>query len=169
MSKFVPKVYQKDIFSIDYKKIKKMGYKLIIFDLDNTIGKVKDGKCDKKTVDFLNNLNKEIPIVIASNSLKKRVKEFCKDLECETYSFSLKPTLKNIRKIKNKYNLEYDKMVIIGDQLLTDILVGNRKGLLTILVDQIDSYDLRKTRINRKIEKIIKKKYNMKKGEYYHL
>ena len=60
-------------------------------------------------------------------------------------------------------------MVIIGDQLLTDILVGNRKGLLTILVDQIDSYDLRKTRINRKIEKIIKKKYNMKKGEYYHL
>ena len=167
MNLFIPKMYKKDIFSIDYKKIIKDGYKIIIFDLDNTIGKVKQEKCGLEVEKFLNSLNKEIRVIIASNSHKKRVTSFCKNLECDYYYFSLKPSLRIIRKIKNKYHVEYNKMVIVGDQLLTDILLGNRKKILTILVDQIDQFDLKKTKLNRKIEKIIKKKYNLKKGEYY--
>ena len=58
-------------------------------------------------------------------------------------------------------------MAIIGDQMLTDIFLGNRFGLMTILVSQKDKYDLANTRINRKIEKIIKQKYKFKNGEYY--
>ena len=167
MSLFVPKMYQKDIFSIDYEKIIKNGYELIIFDLDNTIGKIKDDVCDKETAVFLNNLNKKIKIVIASNSLKNRVLEFCKPLKCDKIYFSLKPTLKSLKIINKKYNISYKKMVIIGDQLLTDVFVGNRKGLLTILVDKKGKSDLQITGFNRKIEKYIKKKHNIKKGEYF--
>ena len=153
MSLFIPKIYVKDIYSIDYKKLINDGYKLIIFDLDNTIGNIKEKICDKKTTDFLNNLNKDIKIIIASNSRKNRV--------------DLKPTSKILLKIKRKYNIDYDKIVIVGDQLLTDMFLGNRKGLLTILVDQKDVKDLKITQFNRKIENIIKKKYKLKKGEYY--
>ena len=167
MKVFIPKKYQKDIFSIDYQYLKDNGYKLIIFDLDNTIGLVKDKVCKKETVEFLNNLNKLMPVVIASNSLKKRVSSFCSQINCDKMYFSLKPSLKILRKIKKKYQIDYSQMVIIGDQLLTDIICGNRRGLLTILVDQLGSYDLKKTRINRKIEKIIKRKYKIQKGVYY--
>jgi len=167
MKIFIPKKYQKDIFSIDYQYLKEKGYQLIIFDLDNTIGLVKDKVCKKETVEFLNNLNKIIPIVIASNSLKKRVSSFCHEIACDKIYFSLKPSIRVLKKIKKKYHIDYSKMVIVGDQLLTDIVCGNRKGLLTILVDQLGEYDLKKTRINRKIERIIKKKYNIKKGAYY--
>ena len=52
MSLFIPKIYVKDIYSIDYKKLINDGYKLIIFDLDNTIGNIKEKICDKKTSDF---------------------------------------------------------------------------------------------------------------------
>ncbi len=167
MNLFIPKMYEKDIFSINYKKLKMDGYKVIIFDLDNTIGKVKENICSSEVEKFLNELNQEFKVVIASNSRKKRVNSFCKNLKCDTFSFSLKPSLKSIRKIKRKYNINYSKMVIVGDQILTDILGGNRKSLLTILVDQMDPYDLKKTRINRKIENLIKRKYKIKKGEYY--
>ena len=167
MSLFIPKIYVKDIYSIDYKKLINDGYKLIIFDLDNTIGNIKEKICDKKTTDFLNNLNKDIKIIIASNSQKNRVEEFCQKIECDKYHFSLKPTSKILLKIKRKYNIDYDKIVIVGDQLLTDMFLGNRKGLLTILVDQKDFKDLKITQFNRKIENIIKKKYKLKKGEYY--
>ena len=167
MSLFIPKMYVKDIYSIDYKKLISDGYKLIIFDLDNTIGNIKEEICDKKTTDFLNNLNKDIKITIASNSRKKRVEEFCQNIECDKYHFSLKPSSKVLLKIKRKYNIDYDKIVIVGDQLLTDMFLGNRKGLLTILVDQKDFKDLKITQFNRKIENIIKKKYKLKKGEYY--
>ena len=155
MKIFIPKMYVKDIFSINYDKLKEEGYKLIIFDLDNTIGDIKETICTKKTVNFLNNLNKEFIIIVGSNSSKKRVLRFCQNLECDKYYFSLKPTSKLLLKIKKKYNINYDKMVIVGDQLLT------------ILVDQINEKDFKITKINRIIENMIKKKYNIKKGEYY--
>ena len=167
MKIFIPKIYVKDIFSINYKKLIKDDYKLIIFDLDNTIGNIKEDICDKKTVDFLNNLNKNIKIVIASNSRKKRVLDFCKNIECDKYYFCLKPTSKVISKLKRKYSIPYNKMVIVGDQLLTDMFLGNRKKLLTILVDKKADADLKITKFNRKIENIIKKKYKLKKGNYY--
>ena len=167
MNLFIPKIYVKDIYSIDYNKLISDGYKLIIFDLDNTIGDIKEKICEERTCDFLNKLNKKIKVVIASNSRKKRVNLFCQNLECDFYSFSLKPTSKIFKKIKNKYNIKYDKIVIVGDQLLTDVFLGNRMGCLTILVDQKNDKDLKITQINRKIEKIIKKKYHLEKGDYY--
>ena len=37
MSLFYPNIYQKNILSIDYKKLKEKGIRLLIYDLDNTI------------------------------------------------------------------------------------------------------------------------------------
>ena len=164
---FIPKRYVKNIYEIDYKKLKKYEYKIIIFDLDNTIGSIKEKQIDSKTLDFLNKLNKDFKVIIASNSLKNRVNTFCKGLECDTMSFSLKPFGKVLQKIKKKYNIEYENMVIIGDQLLTDMFLGNRYKLLTILVDKKDKEDFNITKCNRIIENIIKKKYNIKEGEYF--
>lgn len=167
MKLFIPKMYQKDIFSINYDYLIKQGYKLIIFDLDNTIGSIEENICNQKVVNFLNDLNKKIKIVIASNSLPKRVSLFCKNLECNFFSLSLKPSNITIFKIKKKYNLLYSEMVIIGDQVMTDILIGNRKGLFTILVDPIKDKDFKITSFNRKLEKFINKKNNLIKGVYY--
>ena len=167
MKLFIPRMYHKNIYDIDFEKIIKNGYKLIIFDLDNTIGNINENICSREAVDFINNLNKKIKVVIASNSGKKRVLNFCQDLECDKYYLSLKPLSRVLKKIRKKTNINYQDMVIIGDQLLTDIFLGNRYNLLTILVDKKDEMDLNITKINRKMENIIKKKYNIRKGEYY--
>ena len=76
IKKFIPKMYVKDIFSIDYNKLKDLGYKLIIFDLDNTIGSIKETKCRKETSLFLNSLMKDFKVIVASNSGKGRVSNF---------------------------------------------------------------------------------------------
>ncbi len=57
--------------------------------------------------------------------------------------------------------LQPDEVVVIGDQLLTDVLGGNRVGLHTILVVPVAQTDGLVTRFNRKIERRIMK--NMKK------
>ena len=167
MNIFIPKMYKKDIFDIDYNKLKENNYKLIIFDLDNTIGKIKQKECDLKTSNLLTKLSKDFIVIVASNSLKKRVDTFLKDISIDRFSFSLKPSSRVLKKIKKKYNVEYKDIVIIGDQLLTDILLGNRFNLYTILVDKLDRYDLKKTKVNRFFENIIKKKNKFKEGEYY--
>lgn len=167
MKLFIPDMYQKDIFTIPYQKLKEMGYQLLIFDLDNTIGSINEKNCNLETINFLNQLSKDFQVVIASNSHKKRVQSFCRNLKCKYYSLSLKPTLKVLRKIKKDYNIDYQKMVIIGDQVVTDILVGNRKKILTILVDPLLNYDLKITGFNRLVEKILNKKNGIIKGQYY--
>lgn len=166
MRLFIPKMYQKNIFSINYQKLKDK-YKLIIFDLDNTIGSIKEEVCNKETTDFLNNLTKDFIIVVASNSHKERVLRFTKNLKCDVFYLSLKPTLHILRKIKKKYRIPYKEMIIIGDQIMTDIFVGNRKKLLTILVDPIRNIDFKITSINRVFERTINKKNKIVKGEYY--
>ncbi len=166
MEIFKPRMYQKDLFSIDYNKLKEKGYKLLIFDLDNTLASPNDKKCPKKVREFLNKLKTNFTIVVSSNSRKKRVSKFLENTNLDYIYFSLKPTLRCIRKIKKKYKIDYKEMVIIGDQVMTDIITGNRKGLLTILVDPL-SEDLKITSLNRKIEKIINKKNNLRRGKYY--
>lgn len=167
MKIFIPKMYQKDVFSINYQKLKELGYQLIIFDLDNTIGSIKEKKCSQEIKNLINQLTNDFIVVVASNSNPGRVKMFCQGLKCEVFSFSLKPTLRVIRKIKKKYQIEPSKMVIIGDQIVTDILVGNRLGLLTILVDPILNIDFKITGFNRKLESFLNKKNKIVKGSYY--
>ena len=167
MKVFVPKMYKKDIFQINYTKLKELGYKIIIFDLDNTLGRIKDDNCSKETANFLNNLQKDFQVIVASNSRQKRVFKFLEGVKCDYYALSLKPTLKVLRKIKKKYELDYSEMVIVGDQILTDILVGNRRGLMTILVDPIENRDLKVTFINRTLEKLIMQKIKIIRGKYY--
>lgn len=167
MNLFVPDIYQKNIFTIDYNKLHEQGYELLLFDLDNTIGSIKEKEVNKKTKDFLNSLTTKFTIIVTSNSLKSRVKPFLKGVKCDYYALSLKPTLRVIRKIKKKYQVPYQKMVIIGDQILTDVFVGNRKKILTILVDPIQNIDFKVTKFNRKLEKYLLKKNNIIRGNYY--
>ena len=166
MKKFIPKMYQKNIYTINYPKLKEKGIKLLIFDLDNTIGSVQEEIMNKRTADFLNKLAKDFIIVIASNSKEERVKKFCSPVNFYYVSFALKPTSKSFMKIKKKYNIAYQEMAMIGDQIITDILGANCLNIYTILVDPINN-DLKITSLNRKLEEIINKKNKLIRGNYY--
>ena len=62
-------------------------------------------------------------------------------------------------------------MVMIGDQVVTDVLAGKRFHIKTILVDPLGKADLKITGLNRFIENIILKRYSKKgvfeRGKYY--
>ena len=166
MKKFIPKMYQKNIYTINYPKLKEKGIKLLIFDLDNTIGSVHEEVMNKKTADFLNKLPSDFTIVIASNSKEERVKKFCSPVNFYYVYLSLKPTSKSLMKIKKKYHIGYQEMAMIGDQIITDIFGANCLNIYTILVDPINK-DLKITSLNRKLEEIINKKNKLIRGNYY--
>ena len=67
--------------------------------------------------------------------------------------------------------LEGQKMGISAGQLFTDILGGNRVGIITCLVDPLTNEDFILTKILKMMEQIVFKimdiKSILKKGEYY--
>lgn len=167
IEKFIPKVYCKDVFKINYVKLKEKGINLLIFDLDNTLSLIDEDVPSIKIKGLINKLAKDFQVLIASNNNSKRVKKFCNDLNCKYISFSLKPLKKIAYFVKKNYNLLFNEIAIIGDQLVTDIFFGNRCGMYTILVDPKGLNDLKITSLNRYIEEKIKKKISFKKGVYY--
>ena len=169
--KYLPDIYKKNIFDINYLKLKDKGIKCLIFDLDNTLALIDSTKVEDKVKELIAKLKKEFLIIIVSNSPKKRVSLFGKDLDVDYYPFALKPNIRTLKKIKSKYKLESSSIAIIGDQFITDMGYGYKGKITKIYVDPLATKDLKITNINRYLEDKIMSKYNknnlFKKGKYY--
>ena len=172
IDKFVPDMFYQSIYRVDYEKLKNVGIKLIIFDLDNTLVPVTVKKPTKKVSDLFEDLKRKgFKLIIASNSPKKRVAPF-KDYLCtDSAYFSFKPLKRKYNKILKSYNYKKEEIACIGDQLLTDIWGANRMDFTSILVNPIGKTDFTLTKLNRFIETSIydklKKQDLLKKGRYY--
>ncbi|MDD2490272.1 MAG: YqeG family HAD IIIA-type phosphatase [Bacilli bacterium] len=170
--KFIPDIYQKSIYTIDYKKLKSRGIKCILFDVDNTLASLNLKKPTKKVKDLIEKLKEMgFKVILLSNASKKRLKPFKEYLELDCACLAMKPFSKKYKKILKEYKLQINEVASIGDQLVTDVLGGNRVGITTILVNPIGIRDHFFTKLNRYFEKkIIKKAANKKmfqKGKYY--
>lgn len=164
-------MYKKNIFEIDYKKLKKDGIKCLIFDLDNTLGLIEHEKCPEETRKLIKKLEKDFLIFISSNNTQQRIDPYLEDLGIKGVAWSLKPSTRSLRKIRKNEKLKKDEMVMIGDQIVTDILAGKRYKIKTILVDPLGKKDLKITGLNRLIENKIVKYYEKRdlfeRGKYY--
>jgi len=171
MGIFKPNIYKKNIFEIDYNKLKKEGIKCLVYDLDNTLGLISHKNCPDETKELLNKLREDFIVVISSNNTRKRLKPYLEELNIDGVSWSMKPSIRSLIVIKNKFKLKKKEMCIIGDQIVTDILAGNRYHIKTILVDPLGEKDLKITGLNRKIEAKIVKRYEKRglfeRGKYY--
>ena len=171
MDIFVPDMYQKSVYTINYKKLKKNGIKCLLFDLNNTLASYELDFPDDKLRELIFELEKDFKVIILSNSSKNRVRPFKEKLNIDSSFRSKKPLKKKYKKIMNLYNFKDIEIAAIGDELLTDILGGNRMNFTTILVNGISEEEPFHTRIIRSVERKIIKKLNKKgilfKGEYY--
>ncbi|MEE3342957.1 MAG: YqeG family HAD IIIA-type phosphatase [Bacilli bacterium] len=171
MDYFYPDLYQKSIYDINYKKLKNLKIKCLLFDLDNTCVPYKENSINNKLKKLFKELKQMgFEVILFSNSPNKRLKKF-KYLNIDYNALSLKPLSYSFNKIIKKYKYKKDEICIIGDQLFTDIYGGNKVGIKTCLVDPLTDYDLFFTRITRHFEnkKINKyeKKGKFKRGNYY--
>lgn len=171
MNMFKPTIYQKNIFEINYSHLKEHGITCLVFDLDNTLGMMEHKKCPREVKELVKKLKQDFLVLICSNNMKKRITPYLEDLEVDGVCFSMKPTTIGLNKIMNQHHLSKKEMCLIGDQMVTDILSGNRLGIMTILVDPMGEKELKITSINRKIENQIIKQYQKRgifeRGKYY--
>jgi len=171
MEIFIPDIYQKNIYDIDYDKLKKKGIRCLLFDLDNTLISVKESVPTRKVKELFSYLERDFKIIILSNSNYERLIPFKEKLNVDVAASSHKPLRKKYLKIMDIYKFREHEIAAIGDQLLTDIYGANRMGITSILISPIGEYEKFGTKINRFFEKFIYKKLNKRgiliKGEYY--
>ena len=170
--KFVPDIYTKSIYTINYKQLKKNNVKCLIFDLNNTIAPLTLKKPNKKLIDLFEELkDMKFKIYIVSNSVKKRVEPFKENLCVDSSYLSMKPSIRKFKKIYKINKFKDNEIAVIGDELISDIWTANRMNFLSILVNPIGTKEFVSTKIGRVFENyIIESLTNKKlfrKGKYY--
>ncbi|WP_075982376.1 YqeG family HAD IIIA-type phosphatase [Bacillus massilinigeriensis] len=163
LKQFLPDQHVKSIFDIKPEVLKEKGIKGIITDLDNTLVEWDRPNATPKLVKWFDEMKKQnILITIVSNNNKERVETFSEPLGISFIFQARKPLRLAFNRAVKKMGIKKEEAVVIGDQLLTDVLGGNRSGFHTILVVPVAQTDGFATRINRKIERILLKWFRKK-------
>lgn len=151
---FMPNDYVQSVFQIDIEKLANSGFKGIITDLDNTLVGWDVKTPTKEIQEWFKKANDlGLTITIVSNNSEKRVSGFSKDLDVDFIFKARKPMGRAFKKAIQHMNIKPEETVVIGDQMLTDVLGGNNNGLYTIMVVPVKKTDGFLTRLNRIIER----------------
>lgn len=159
---FYPDKHYHRIYDIKFSDLKKNDIKGIIIDIDNTLVPWNSNNIEKNTHDWLLNALKEgFKLCFISNNTKSRVQSFNHTIDIPSLYNAKKPLRSAYKKASKIMGVALSNIAVIGDQVFTDVLGGNRLGLFTILVDPISEKEFIWTRLVRKIEK----KYRNAKDE----
>ena len=154
-----PNLYLNKIEELTAEYLNKKEIKALILDVDNTLIDY-DKKLSETIIQWAKNIKKQgIRLYILSNSNKKeKIKTVAEKLGIEYEFFAKKPLKGGFKKVQKILNVPAENMGVVGDQIFTDIIGGNRCKMFTILVDPINSKDFWFTAWKRPIEDKIKNK-----------
>lgn len=111
----------------------------IILDVDGTLISGKDISISGNIKEWVFKAKEHFYIYLFSNNpSKKRINQIAKQLDLDYSYGASKPRKKALENVIRGIQYEPKEIALIGDRVFTDILVGNRLGLYTILVDSVD-------------------------------
>ncbi|WP_425380620.1 YqeG family HAD IIIA-type phosphatase [Spiroplasma endosymbiont of Stenodema calcarata] len=133
---FKPSIYVQNVNKINLESLKKHGIKVFICDLDNTLTPLYRGIPNADNINLIQKVKAlGMTFVLVSNNARKRVERFATKAGIKYYySNAKKPLLKYFRIIARQFNVNPHEMIMVGDQLITDILFANRAHMESILV-----------------------------------
>lgn len=127
----------------------------ILLDLDNTLLPWDSDTVSPEAAAWLRQaLNLGLKVGMVSNNRRRRVAEFAVQFNIPFAARAFKPSRRGFKQVINEMGLTPEQVVVIGDQLFTDILGGNRLGCQTIWVKPLAAKEFFGTKITRQLEKL---------------
>lgn len=158
MAIFKPTYMINNTFELNPEKLKLMGITHILSDLDNTLIPWDSPDITPELKRWVSELEKyHIELVIVSNNNYTRVHKAVASLNVKIIARAKKPLPFAIRNFVSMSSVSKNRVLFLGDQLMTDIIAGNLAGVKTVLVKPLTDTDMKKTRVNRFFERPILK------------
>lgn len=164
-SKLYPTYIFDKVEDIPYDLIKNENIRLIILDMDNTLIDTKK-VYSKKLKAWINKMKGNgVQVYILSNTIyAKTVENLAKEFGVKFRFKAMKPFLGGFKKIAEETRIKKENILMVGDQLFTDVLGGNRFGAKTVLVKPLRKKETFVSKIKRPIEKIVLDRYIKRSG-----
>lgn len=150
---FKPTWMVKAIYYITPQQLKEQNVKAVLADLDNTLIAWNNPDGTEELIQWIEVMQDAgIPVIILSNNSAERVQRVASVLGLEYISRGMKPLSVGFKKAGEKLNLPNEEIIMVGDQIMTDILGANIAGVRNILVKPILDTDAWNTKLNRFME-----------------
>lgn len=159
LNRFRPTWMVESIYDLSPEQLKKQGIKVVLTDLDNTLIAWDNPSGTPQLHEWLKEMKKaKIPVVVVSNNKHERIKKALDELSLPFIARALKPLTRGINVALKRYHVKSSEVVLVGDQLMTDVLAANNAQIKSILVRPLVDSDAWNTKINRFFERLVKKR-----------
>jgi len=158
MNIITPALSVKSLNEINLKKYWDTGKRGIILDLDNTITPWNEMELSQEARSFLKEARTlNYKIFLLTNAQQKRTEAIAQKYAVSYLAPAFKPRKAGFLKALTLMDLKSEQVLVIGDQIFTDIFGGNRVGCYTILVPPISQKEFFGTKFLRLLETFIRK------------
>lgn len=157
---FYPKDYFKRVEEITYEYLQEHHIQGLILDVDNTLIDYHENLSQEVASWIEEMKQKQIRLMIVSNSLSQRkIKTVAEKLDIEYIHFARKPLKRGFKKAQKELGIAREHIAVVGDQIFTDVMGGNRMKMYSILIEPIAEKDIWATLLKRPVENFIKRRY----------
>lgn len=132
------------VLDIDFAKLKSLGVKHVLFDLDLTIRRTRAKEIEADIIAYLVGLHEEGIIGslnLATNNMRSSLDQFSKPLGARVFqpfyrkgTIVRKPNIRYFERILQELDADPSEVVMIGDKAIFDVAGGNKAGMYTVLV-----------------------------------
>ncbi len=148
-------VLEDSILSLTAETVQRGGLKGLVLDVDETLVPFNSSQITVELEDWLADLRPHLKgIWLVSNNLSQvRISRIAQKLDLPYILGARKPSRRKVRLALQQLDLPVEQVGMVGDRLFTDVLVGNRLGMYTILVEpMVDPSNLPRKYLIRNFE-----------------
>jgi len=141
--------WSKSVWQVDPQALKHLGIRGVILDLDNTLGPLAAGGDDRRGHHLARRGagGRHQALHPVQLAIKQSLEAGSRQrLGVANVDKARKPSLNGFRRAMAAMGTEPATTAIVGDQMFTDILGGNRSGIYTVMVRPIHHHEFAYTR-----------------------
>ena len=152
-----PDMITSSVAAVDLNELEKRGIRGLLLDIDNTLVAWRKVDVPAEVRQWIQEARRRgFGMCLASNTRNnRRLEQLARDLQLNFVKGIVKPRREGLNRAMAAIGTTPPNTAVIGDQIFTDVLGGNRTGLLTILVRPIGRREFIATRISRALERLL--------------
>ena len=160
MNSFIPTKILPSFRDMTPELCKREGIRALILDVDNTFAPYEMPDPDEEIIAWVLAMREAgVGLCFVSNNDPPRLERFNQPLGCLLFCNAKKPSTKTVKLAVEALGEGKDATAVMGDQILTDVLAGNRCGLRSYLVPPIKDKKNLFFKTKRLLEKPFIRKY----------
>ena len=150
------KVYE-SLVQIPWDELYGSGIETALLDFDNTLGPDHATVPEEYSYECVKMIEeKGIKCCLVSNAKSGRSARIAEMLNIPVVTYANKPGTSGIFRAIELMKTTPDKSVMVGDQVFTDVIAGNRAGVRTFMVEKLHKQEIWYVLLKRPFEKLVR-------------